>query len=194
MTRPAAEAYGIKALPAGFDEWMTAEQPRVFRLCFRLLGERDEADTAAQEVFLKAYRAFGAAGAAEIVEPAAWLTRVAVNTCLDRLRSRRWKFWRRRAAAESEEHVLAAAADKGPGPEQRLLAGEIHTRLTKALRGLSERQRSVFVLRHYEDRTLEEIAGVLGLEVGTVKAHLNRALGKLRRELRDLYFAHEAAR
>ena len=56
---------------------------------------------------------------------------------------------------------------------------------------LSARQRSVFVLKHYEDRSLEEIAGILNLDVGTVKAHMARAVAKLRTELRDLYVRRE---
>jgi RNA polymerase sigma-70 factor (ECF subfamily) len=89
MARLAGEASGIEASPAGFDDWMRAEQRRVYGLCYRLLGERDEADTAAQEVFLKAYRALWVEGRGRPEEPAAWLTRVTVNLCLDRLRSRR---------------------------------------------------------------------------------------------------------
>lgn len=191
MTRPAAEIPEVEAGLEGFDEWMRAEQRRVFRICYRLLGTRDEADTATQEVFLKAYRALWSGGAAQPEEPAAWLTRVAVNTCLDRLRSRRWRFWRMRAGQEHEA-LISARADAAPGPERQALAGEIAGRLAAALSRLSERQRSVFVLRHYEDLSLEEVAGVLGLDVGTVKAHLNRALVKLRKELRDLYFPREA--
>ncbi len=79
------------------------------------------------------------------------------------------------------------ARDSSPSAEQRLFAGQVAARLAAALRKLSERQRSVFVLRHYEDLSLEEIARLLGLDVGTVKAHLARALVKLRTELRDLY-------
>jgi RNA polymerase sigma-70 factor (ECF subfamily) len=190
MTRPAAEIPGVEARREGFDEWMRAEQRRVFRICYRLLGTRDEADTATQEVFLKAYRALWSSGAAPLEEPAAWLTRVAVNTCLDRLRSRRWRFWRKWVDPESEA-LLQFRADDAPGPERQALAGEIAARLAEALSRLSERQRSVFVLRHYEDLSLDEVARVLALDVGTVKAHLNRAVVKLRKELRDLYFPKE---
>jgi len=165
---------------------MRAEQRRVFQLCYRLLGETDEADTATQEVFLRAFQALSASKGADLEEPAAWLTRVAVNACLDRLRSRRWKFWRR-SRVPGEDVILSTARDASPDAEQRLFASQIAARLAEALRGLSERQRSVFVLRHYEDLRLEEIARLLGLDVGTVKAHLARALAKLRTELRDLY-------
>ena len=187
MVRPVDAASQAVAHPRDFDAWMAAEQRRVFLLCYRLMGNRDEADTATQDVFLKAYRALGGSRSEELLEPAKWLTRVAVNTCLDRLRSRRWRFWRQRIDPGDEQIVLALAPDVGPSAEDRLLAAEIAKRLAAALSGLSGRQRSVFVLRHYEDRSLEEIAEILGLEVGTVKSHLSRALVKLRDELRDLY-------
>ena len=68
-----------------------------------------------------------------------------------------------------------------------MFASEIDRRLERAVEKLSARQRSVFTLRHYEDLSLAEIAEVLQLDVGTVKAHLFRAIEKLREDLRDLY-------
>jgi RNA polymerase sigma-70 factor, ECF subfamily len=187
MACPAEEATVARPHPSDFDAWMGAEQKRVFRLCYRLLGQRDDADTATQEVFLKAFRALGGAGIPAPEDPARWLTRVAVNTCLDRLRSRRWRFWRQRPRPEDEQMILAMTPDRAPSAEDRLLAAEISARLAAAIRTLSLRQRSVFVLRHYEDLSLEEIGATLGLEVGTVKAHMARAVAKLRNQLRDLY-------
>jgi RNA polymerase sigma-70 factor, ECF subfamily len=172
--------------PFEFESWMKAEQKRVFLLCRRLLGDRDEAATATQEAFLKAYRALSS-GTVELDEPARWLTRVAVNTCLDRLRSRRWRFWRQRPQPEDEEMIIAFTPATGPNAEDEMFARQIAVRLHRALGGLSARQRSVFTLRHFEDRSLEEIGEILGLDLGTVKAHLSRALAKLRNELKDLY-------
>ena len=120
-------------------------------------------------------------------EPAKWLTRVAVNTCLDQLRSRRWQFWKKRPGGDGEAAVLALAPAADASPEQLTMASEIDARLRNAMGRLSGQQRSVFVLRHYENRSLEEIAEVLNLGVGTVKAHMARALVKLRMELKDLY-------
>lgn len=193
MAVPAVAAAGEVARPESFDAWMQAEQRRVFLLCCRMLGDRDEADAATQEVFLKAFQAFGPQGPVAIDEPSRWLTRVAVNACLDRLRSPRWRFWKRRLNAEDEETVLALQRSPVPSAEDQLFAKQIARRLAAALTKLSERQRSVFVLRHYENRSLEEIAALLGLDLGTVKAHLARALAKLRRELRDLYFREAPA-
>jgi RNA polymerase sigma-70 factor (ECF subfamily) len=174
----------VETVP-GFNALMLSEQRRIFLLCFRLLQDRDEANSATQDVFLKAYKALQKEPALE--QPSHWLTRIAVNTCLDRLRSRRWQFWRKRPNPEDEVLILGAAADGGPSAEDKLFARQIEARLAAALQGLSDRQRAVFTLRHYEDRSLEEIASLLGLDVGTVKAHMSRALGKLRGELRDLY-------
>ena len=177
-----------------FDAWMRQEQRRVFLLCLRIVRDPDEADMAAQDAFLKAYRhlagdkAETASGTRlKVADLSRWITRVAVNTCLDRLRSRAWKFWRRRQSPESETRALALAAATDPSAEDKLRAGEISRRLAIALDRLSPRQRAIFVLKHYEDRKLEEIAQILGLEVGTVKAHMARAVGRLRIELADLY-------
>jgi len=153
-----------------------------------MLQDRDEADSATQDVFLKAF-AVWERDSATLDEPAKWITRISVNVCLDRLRSKRWRFWRMRSKPAAEELVMQSAQDGAPSPEDRLFAAQIRHRLAKALPRLSDRQRVVFVLRHHEGKSIEEIADVLGLEQGSVKSHLFRALEKMRRELRDLYAA-----
>lgn len=171
-----------------FSSLVTAEQKRVFLLCNRMLQDPEEADSAAQDVFLKAYRALQS-GSTVIDEPAKWLTRIAVNTCLDRLRSKRWQFWRRRPEPKDEALILSMTASGEPTSEDLLFAKQVHRRLSIALDRLSGRQRAVFTLKHFEDRTLEEIGEILDLEIGTVKAHMSRAVVKLRAELQDVYAA-----
>ena len=172
-----------------FGSWMTSEQRRIFLLCRRMLQDPDEADSATQDVFLKAYRALSKmqGEATELENPTKWVTRIAVNTCLDRLRSKSWKIWQRRPSAEDEEFILQTTPGADPNAERRMFATQIQQRLEKALTKLSDRQRAVFSLRHYDAMSLEEIAEVLKLDVGTVKAHLFRATAKLREELKDLY-------
>ncbi|MGC4050424.1 MAG: RNA polymerase sigma factor [Paludibaculum sp.] len=177
---------GATQAGSDFAGWMLSEQRRVFLLCQRMLGEADEADSATQDIFFKAYKALQKQEV-PIDDSAKWLTRIAVNTCLDKLRSRRWQFWRKRPNQEDEELILNMAASSAPDAEAQLFAGEIGVRLQTALADLSDRQRAVFTLRHYEDRGLDEIAEILDLDVGTVKAHMARALAKLRLELQDLY-------
>jgi len=171
-----------------FESWMRAEQRRVFMLSYRMLQDRDEADSATQDVFLKAYLALSK-NPEKIDEPARWLTRITVNTCLDRLRSQRWQFWRRRAAAETEEGVWREHSTGEPGADDRVFARQIGRRLDAALNRLSPRQRAVFTLRHFENRDLEEIASILDRDKGSVKSHMFRAISKLRDELKDLYEA-----
>ncbi len=173
--------------PVGdFSAWMRTEQRRVFLLCQRMLGEADEADSATQDIFLKAYKSMCQDGQRPD-DPARWLTRVAVNTCLDKLRSRRWQFWRKRPAAADEALILAMTPSGLPDAERMALSKEIASRLGLALEKLSARQRAVFTLRHYEQKSLDEIGELLELDTGTVKAHMARALVKLREELKDLY-------
>lgn len=171
-----------------FGAWMVSEQRRVFALCHRLLQDPDEADSATQDSFLKAYQAMRKEDARELDDPARWITRIAVNSCLDRLRSRKWQFWRKRPKLSQNEGVtLALIRSSAPEAEDRYFAAQISSRLEAALDRLSARQRAVFTLRHYDDLSLDEIGELLGLDVGTVKAHMFRAVSKLRGELRDLY-------
>jgi len=170
-----------------FTVWMAAEQRRVYCLCHRLLGDSDEADSATQDVFFKAYQALNKADAKPLEDPARWITRIAVNTCLDRLRSQRWRFWRKRASQEDEQVILRLASSARPEAEDRYFAAHIRARLEGAIAQLSPRQRAAFTLRHYDDLSLEEISNLLDLDIGTVKAHMHRAVVKLRHELRDLY-------
>lgn len=176
-----------KATPVtNFAGWMISEQRRIFLLCRRMLNDPDEADSTTQDVFFKAYKALQSQPDA-VDDPTKWVTRIAVNSCLDKLRSKRWQFWRRRPDSEDEERILQMAPSTMPDAEDRVLAGEVGVRIEAALAKLSDRQRAVFTLKHFEDLRLEEIAAVLGLDVGTVKAHMARALAKLRVELSDLY-------
>jgi RNA polymerase sigma-70 factor, ECF subfamily len=182
------DAFAAHDLASRFGSWVTSEQKRVFLLCRRMLQDPEDADSATQDTFLKAWQALKAKDAPELDDPAKWLTRIAVNTCLDRLRSRRWQFWRKRPKPEDESTILNLATATAPDAEAQLFARQIAQRLERAVAKLSLRQQAAFTLRHYEDRSLAEIAEILQLDVGTVKVHLFRATEKLREELHDLYF------
>lgn len=187
MAEPLAAPVHTLAETREFERWMREEQRRIFLICRRMLQDEEEADSATQDVFFKAYKALQQPENKEVDEPAKWLTRIAVNTCLDRLRSKRWQFWRKRPRQDDEDVILAMAATTAPSAEDKMYATEIKSRLHQAIAKLSDRQRSVFLLRHYEDMSLEEIGQTLQLDVGTVKAHMFRATTKLREELRELY-------
>jgi RNA polymerase sigma-70 factor, ECF subfamily len=178
---------GTDTMLREFGPWMVSEQKRIFLLCRRMLDDPEDADSATQDTFLKAYQALKRDGAPPIEDASKWVTRIAVNTCMDRLRSRKWQFWRKRPNADDESTILDLTQETRPSAEDQMLAREIRKRLMDALSRLSARQRAVFTLRHFEGRSLEEIGEVLAIPTGTVKAHMFRAVNKLREELKDLY-------
>jgi RNA polymerase sigma-70 factor (ECF subfamily) len=110
--------------------------------------------------------------------------RIAINLQKDHWRNRRMQFWRR---TQTNAVDLDEASEWLPSgersAEQQMLAREQVGRVWKAVEGLSERQRTVFLLRYVEEQELSEIAQAAGLSEGTVKAHLSRALAKVRTEL-----------
>jgi RNA polymerase sigma-70 factor (ECF subfamily) len=114
-----------------------------------------------------------------------WLMRIAINLQKDHWRNRRMQFWRSYAhqrGGSGRGQRMAAERESEPS-SSRLLARERVKQVWKAVEGLSERQRTVFLLRYVEEQELSEIAQATGLSEGTVKAHLSRAVGKVRTEL-----------
>ncbi len=177
----------LEVKPLDFGILMAEEQKRIYLLCLHMLRNSDEADSATQDVFVEAYRALKRVDGRVVESPAKWLTRVALNACIDRLRSKRWLFWQRRIFGEDEEKLIRLTPAAGPNPEDALIARDIAKRIGNSLHKLSVKQRLVFLLRYDEDYSLAEIAEALNLDLGTVKAHMARALKKLRQELRGLY-------
>lgn len=156
---------------------------RIYRIALSYLRNPEDALDAVQETFVKAYRHASRWDRTSAVGP--WLTRIAVNETIDRYRRER----RRRATisplddtSDRDERVSLAE----PSPERRALGREVGVKIGAALRGLPEKQRAVFVLRHYEEMSLEEIAETLGLRLGTVKSSLHRAIQGLRTRLEGL--------
>jgi RNA polymerase sigma factor (sigma-70 family) len=156
-----------------------AEYRRLRRLCELLLGDRHEAEEIVQDTFMKAHEACLGAGAPD--DWGAWLTRVAVNACRDRHRAGWWMRFRRWADPVDAMPLVA----RDPGPAEAASGAETRRRIWLAFRQLPDRQREVFVLRQIEERSTEEVAGILGLSAGSVKRHLFRAIRRLRETLGD---------
>jgi RNA polymerase sigma-70 factor (ECF subfamily) len=164
-----------------FGELANRHQRRVWMVCRQYVGV-DEADAAAQDSLVKAFTRIG-----DFDRRAAfstWLTRIAINTCLDELRRRR-----RTAPAVDEPGdgegvgVLAQLPDGQAGPEARSMQRQAVASLEAGEQALPPRQREIFRLRFYAEMDLEEIAEALEVHVGTVKTQLHRAVHRLREEL-----------
>jgi len=154
-----------------FDRLVERYQRDVYRLCFRYVNNHHDASDMAQEVFLKAYRAIAKFRGDSSFST--WLYRIAVNTCLN------FKAARKVPAEELSEHVADGAAPV----LERLERDERSQRVREAVARLPEKQRATLILKVYQDLTHEEVAGILGSSVGTVKANLFHALANLRKAL-----------
>ena len=167
-----------------FESLVRLLSPRALRLAIRLTGNRAEAEEIAQEAFLRFYTGIHSFRGESSV--GTWLYQTVTRLAIDHLRRERLRrrifFFRRDEESEDPAEIIA---DPAPSPADRVLAEETRQRLSRALGKLPPRQRAVFVLRHQEELTLKEIADLLGLEEGTVKAHLHRAVVRLRKELTD---------
>jgi len=164
--------------PRSFELIMIEHQKRIYRILFSLIRDADAADTLTQECFLRAYKNFGDfRGEASTTT---WLVRIAINLAQDHNRNRRWAFWRGLIRTDCIEKF--PIADIQRSPEQALMDRESANAVMTAVDHLSEKQKTVFLLRFVEEMSLEAIAEVLDLKIGTVKTHLARSLVSVRRE------------
>ena len=154
-----------------FNGIVLLHQKQIYRILFCLVRDLDAADTLTQECFLRAFRKRGSFRGESSLST--WLVRIAINLAHDHNRNRRLAFWRK--VARTDRIDAARAFDAHRSPEQALLNSERLNVIQSAVETLSDRQRSIFLLRYVEDMTLEEIAGAMNLKPGTVKSHLFRA-------------------
>lgn len=167
---------------AAFEEIVEAYQGRIVTLCRYLLGSAADADDAAQDVFIKAFKNL------KNFRPEAalytWLYRIAVNTCIDR--KRKPFFLSLFHPTDAEEGAGAAFADprsSEPSPEQLVESQQISQEIQCALKQLSPKLRAVMVLKEIEGLRYEEIAEVLEISIGTVKSRISRAREELKKIL-----------
>lgn len=151
-----------------FQEVVKAFQGPVFNLCYRMLGNAQEAEDAAQEAFLKAYRNM------KRYDPdrkfSNWILSIASNHCIDRLRRRRMQF-----ISLDEWLPRFENPAPNPGPEQLVADQEMQEDVHQMLERLGSTDRAAVILRYWYDYSYEEIADSLSLSVPAVKSRLHRA-------------------
>ncbi len=153
----------------------------VYRHCLTLLKNPSDAQDAAQEAMLRAFRAFARFdGRSDI---GTWLYRIAHNVCLDWLKRPRVK--RESASLDALRSDGFDPGEQAPGPEERYLAQSERERVLAAIGRLPEEQRALLSLRYGEDMSYEDLADTLGLSLGTVKSRISRARERLRSFLEE---------
>jgi len=176
--------------PEAVDQLVRRYQKKVYQIAYQMSGsDPEEARDCTQEALIQVFRNLGRfEGRSRF---STWLYRVVVNTCLDaRRRRRRWlrMIFTRRPGIQDDadaDTILdnLPAPEDGMDPVSNVSGEELKNDVADALRRLSEKQRTVFQLKVFQEMTIPEIAAVTGMAEGTVKSHLFRATQSVREQL-----------
>jgi RNA polymerase sigma-70 factor, ECF subfamily len=171
---------------SAFEELVNRYEKKIFRLTRNITGNREDAEDAMQEAFLKSYTHLQTfQGDSRFYT---WLVRIAANEALMRLRKRRPGEFSIDDSLPGDEDLLPRELDDwGPSPEQRYAQMEMQEILSDAIEKLEPDFKIVFVLRDIEELSTEETAGLLGLSVTATKSRLLRARLKLRQRLNRFF-------
>ncbi|HZN54199.1 MAG TPA: sigma-70 family RNA polymerase sigma factor [Candidatus Polarisedimenticolaceae bacterium] len=158
---------------SAFDEIVVRHRLAIYGTARRILGTHEEADEAAQETFVRAWRALGGFRGESRIRT--WLVRIALNVA------------RTIVAARPSGTVPLETVDQATQPsdaaDARLVRTQAAARVRRAVATLPPRQREVVALKVFSEMTYEDVADAMGLTVGAVKAHLHQAVANLRRRM-----------
>ncbi|MED3688213.1 RNA polymerase sigma factor SigW [Peribacillus butanolivorans] len=168
-----------------FGEIVELYKDKVFQICFRMLGNRQEAEDLAQEAFVRAFvniRSFNIQ-----MKFSTWLYRIATNLCIDRLRKKKPDYYLEAEVSGTEGlNMYSQIASDMAKPEDEVESLELQETIQVEIMKLPEKYRSVIVLKYIEELSLKEISEILDLPVGTVKTRIHRGREALRKQLRHL--------
>jgi len=169
----------------------------VFRLAYRMTGNRHDAEEVVQEAFLRGYQKLGQFAAR--ANFGTWVYRIAANYAIDRMRQRHKEEVRREAPRaedrdEMENDPVNRIQDEAPTPERLAQSIELRKQMEQALAALSEAERTAFVMRHWEGCGIDEIAEVLKSSSNATKNTVFRAVQKLRKALQPFVQKRSQAR
>lgn len=165
-----------------FQELVERHKKKVYYLAYDIAGDHHEAEDISQEVFIKVFRSLNTFR--RDAKMSSWLYQITVNASIDSLRKKPSKpetSIDTLERADVQDNLLGGSADLDP--ERSAESSLFQRHISQALQKVSPKERSVFVMRHYNDLKIREIAEILNISIGTVKALLFRALKKLRKEL-----------
>jgi len=161
---------------AAFAELVRIHQQAVYNVAFRMLGDVHDAEDAAQEAFLRAYKFFDSFDLERPLAP--WLKRITLNVCLNHLEAER--------PDSSLDNDLPPPKDPHPGPEAQTATRQREERIRAEILRLPPRYRAVIELRHFQDMRYDEIAQALKRPLSAVKSDLFRARKLLAERLKDI--------
>ena len=161
-----------------FDVIVERHRRHVYQLCYRFVGNHEDASDLTQDVFVRAFRSLKTfKGQASL---GTWLYRIAVNVSLNKVSARKLRAVPVDALVIGEDRRIVAT---GESPSDAVLRGERAGQVRAAIARLPKKQRATLILRVYHELPHEEIAGILGSSVGAVKANFFHALNNLKKLL-----------
>ncbi|MFS0820927.1 RNA polymerase sigma factor SigW [Bacillus sp. HNG] len=168
-----------------FAEIVEFYKDKVFQICYRMLGNRHEAEDIAQEAFIRAYVNIHSYDLNK--KFSTWLYRIATNLSIDRIRKKKPDYYLDAELAGSDGLTMYSqiAADAAL-PEDELETMELQELIQSEIMKLPDKYRSVIVLKYIEEFSLKEISEILDLPVGTVKTRIHRGREALRNQLRHV--------
>ncbi|MBN1931703.1 MAG: sigma-70 family RNA polymerase sigma factor [Desulfobacterales bacterium] len=172
-----------------FDQLVLRHKNKVFNLCYRFLGDYEEADDSTQETFIKVYRSIKKFRFESAF--ATWLYRIAVNTCKNKLNSLQYRLENKTMPIDTCGNPegcnrCAEIVDESLSPLLKLEKKERSSLIQQAINTLPIEKKTVLVLRDIEGMSYEEIANITGFNPGTIKSRLARARLELKNKLRNM--------
>jgi RNA polymerase sigma-W factor len=168
-----------------YDELTLMYKDIVFKIIHRMVHNHQEAEDLTQEAFIKAYNSITSFN--EEYAFSTWLFKIATNNCIDYFRKRKLKTHSMDETIRyKDDEIHQEYADPDPDVEKEIIADEKSKMIRKAIDELPDKYRLVIKMRHQEERSYEEIAEILDLPLGTVKARIFRAREMLNKALRNL--------
>ncbi|KAA3663289.1 MAG: RNA polymerase sigma factor [Calditrichaeota bacterium] len=166
-----------------FREVVEKHKRNIYYLALDLTGNHHDAEDLAQDVFVQMFRSLHTFRGESTLN--AWLYRITVNLCINKKRKKALTAMKLKEdfSREQSENISFDGGHIHSNPERSTDSGLAQQHINTALQSLSDRERSVFVLRHYKDLPLKDIAATLQIAEGTVKGLLFRAVHKLQKEL-----------
>lgn len=184
MTHEAELVERIRGGDAGaFEALLRPHRTGMLNMAYRIMGDSEDAHEVCQDALVKIFRFIDRYRTNRSFRN--WAFKIVVNTAYDHLRRRKRRF-------DLVESGKQAGVPSGDNPEARLLGRETRRRIFNALRDLSPRERTVFLLRDEEGYSISETAEILGSSSISVRTHLSRARKKLRAALADTHPTGEA--
>jgi len=175
----------LKGDQNAFAEIVELYQDKLYRICYRMLGNKHEAEDIAQEAFVRAFinihtfdtnRKFST-----------WLYRIGTNLCIDRIRKKKPDYYLDAEVAGTEGlNMYSQISSKEELPEQEVLKMEMQDRVQYEISRLPDKYRAVIVLKYMEDLPLQEISDILEMPLGTVKTRIHRGREALRKQLSNM--------